>query len=346
MRQVDDTRPSFRNPLRRIEWLLDESQVSRSRSATRLRLAIGSIFLSYGLLLELLATAKGQVDLAPVCFIVGSAPILLNRLGRLGRYFIPVALGLFAYGITANYVVKYKLTVHYTPQIDIDRAIGGGNLPTEWLQQHLYHGHTGVLEGVCVAAYLGHFVVPLALGGALALSDRARHFKFLMFSILVLAVLGAVTFVLAPTAPPWLAAQDGYITGVHHILKHGLTDLHLTSLAALEGDARAYDITAAVPSLHAAFPVVCLATAVRARMPSFVIAAIAIDYVVVVFAIVYLGEHYVFDALVGTTFAIVSIGLVGYLLRGEEAESVDTRCSSLSIGGWPSTTPAESPTRA
>jgi hypothetical protein len=310
--------PWFVNPLRRVEWLLDESQVSRSARAVRVRFIIGSLFLAYGLLLEIITVRRSEVELAPLCFIIGSLPIFLNRLGRLGRYFIPVGLGLYAYAIAASYVVQFKLGVHYTTQIRIDRYFGAGSVPTVWLQQHLYHGNAGALEFFCVIIYLGHFVIPLALGAGLALSDRAREFKVLMFSILAVAVLGAITFVIVPTAPPWLAAQDGYLNGVHHILKQSMSNLHMASLAAQDGDASKYDVTAAVPSLHAAFPVICLVTAVYARLPRAVIVGLALDFLCVVFAIVYTGEHYVFDAIVGTAYALAAVLVVRLALEPEQ----------------------------
>ncbi len=308
--------PSRRNALRRVEWVLDESPLSRSQRATRARLVIGGLFLAYGLLLVALNAVHGTVGYAPFIFLVLALPILFNRLGRIGRYFLPVVLGLFAYGSAAAYVDKYKLTVHYSMQIDIDRWLGGGTLPTIWLQQHLYNGHTRVLESACVAFYAGHFMIPLALGVALALTNRSEDFKFLMFSMLTVSVLAACTFLVAPTAPPWLAEQHGYLTGVHELLKQSLRDLHLSALAEIEGDATKYDVTAALPSLHTAYPFICLVAAAQARLSRPLTAALAINFFGVVFSIVYLGEHYVIDVVAGVGYAAVALLVVRAALQG------------------------------
>ena len=61
-----------------------------------------------------------------------------------------------------------------------------------------------------------------------------------------------------------------------------------------------------MPSLHVAFPVVCLLVALRARLPRLVVAAFALNVLAVVFAIVYMGEHYVFDALAGALCGLVA----------------------------------------
>ena len=188
-----------------------------------------------------------------------------------------------------------------------------------WLQEHLYTGRTGALEVFCALVYVGHFFIPLALAATLALRNRAREFKLLMFGILTALMAGAITFIVAPTAPPWLASQDGYLPGVQHVLKLTLADMHLTSLAAMEGDATKYDVTAAVPSLHAAFPLICLLVARHARLPRAVLAFLLFDVVAVLFSIVYLGEHYVFDALVGYVYAFASVAIVRVAL-GSDAQ--------------------------
>ena len=168
--------------------------------------------------------------------------------------------------------------------------------------------------------YASHFILPLLFGGALILTGCTRAFVALMFGILVAVLLGEIVFVLAPTAPPWLASEHGYVTGVHHILKQTFSDLHLTQLAQMSGDPTKYDITAAVPSLHVAFPVVCLLVALRARLRRFVVAAFALNVLAVVFAIVYMGEHYVFDAVAGALCGLVAWKAVD-LLQQRGAES-------------------------
>lgn len=294
----------FRRALARAEWLLDESEASRTPVSRRIRLVVAILFFAYGVLLEVVGLRHDDVKLVPLFFAVAAVPIVTNRLGRFVHYFLPVFLGLFAYATAASYATQFKLGVHYKPQIWAEQHLLPGPMPTLWLQRHLYTGKTGPVEILSVAAYAGHFLIPLALAMALALSGRSRAFRLLVFGILTVAVLGSATFVLAPTAPPWLAAEHGYLPPVHHILKHSLAALHLKTLAAIEGDPGKYDVTAAAPSLHTAFPLLCLLTAIEARLPRWAIAALALDVLLVVFAIVYTGEHYVFDAAAGAFFAL------------------------------------------
>jgi membrane-associated phospholipid phosphatase len=303
--------PRWRTPFRRIEWVLDRSSAGNSGAGSFLRLVLGVLFVSYGLLLLGVELAHDDLKPLPLFFLLFSIPMFTNRLGSFGRYFLPVFLVLAAYELAGSYATRFRLRVHYLPQIDIERHLGiGGELPTVWLQQHLYHGRTGPLEVLAVVAYAGHFLVPFAVGAALILLRRTDVFNLLMFSILIAAVTAMVIFVVAPTAPPWLAAQDGYLRGVHHILKQALYDVHMSSAAAIEGDASKYDVTAAMPSLHTTFPLICFLAGRRARLPRFALILLGLNLCAVVFSIVYTGEHYVVDVLAGALLAVVSWALV------------------------------------
>ena len=309
---------SITRALRRMEWYLDASEGSRSKGAGRLRWTIGSLFLVYAVVLETTSIRHGDFSVMPVLIAVGATPMLLNRFGRFVYYFLPVFLGLISYMVAAQFAMKFKLGVHYTPQLKMEEWLFPGSIPTVWLQDHLYKGTTGPLEDFAVAMYASHFVIPLVLALTLALTARGRAFTTLMFAILAVSILGEMTFILAPTAPPWLAAQHGYVSSVHHVLKQSLFDLHMTKLAQLSGDPTKYDITAAVPSLHVAFPVLCLLTARRFRMHPLVSIGLALNTIGVVFSIVYMGEHYLFDAVVGVLYALVAWFSVRWLLGRDD----------------------------
>jgi hypothetical protein len=321
-RQVDLRRQGSRavglgRRFRRIAWYFDDSETSRSAGARRIRRVFGLLFLTYATALEGIAVAHGTVSTAPLFIVIGAATILLDRFGRFAYYFLPVSLGVFAYGAAAQYASQFKLGIHYLPQLRVEQYLTPGPIPTVWLQDHLYHGVTGPLEVFCVAMYASHFLVPLMLGLALALSDRGRAFGLLMFGILAASILGEITFILAPTAPPWLAAQAGHVHDVHHILRRSLYDLHMTQLADLVGDKKKYDVTAAVPSLHVAFPVICVLTALQSRLPRWVVTGLVLNLLGVVFAIVYMGEHYVVDAIAGLVYGLVAWSLVRRILGAE-----------------------------
>ena len=264
------------------------------------------------------AVRHGDLPVTPVLIVMVAIALFIGRGGRFVHYFVPVALGLASYVVATRLTADLPLGVHYTPQIDAERLLPGP-MPTLWLQEHVYRGTTGPIEVVAVAAYVSHFIVPLVIGFGIAMAGRARAFSSLMFGLLVVSILGEMTFILAPTAPPWLAAQDGYLPHVDHILRNSLYDLRLDRIAAIIGDQSAYDVTAAIPSLHVAFPVVCLLTAFSHRLPRWLVAAIAVNVATVVFAIVYTGDHYVVDAFADGLYALVAWWIVSRFVRPEPA---------------------------
>ena len=309
-------------PLDRLAWLIDGSAPAQAPGAARLRQVVSLLFLAYGIVLAGTAVARGAApSMGSVVLMMLAVALFLGRGGRFVRDLVPVGLGLLSYGLVSKYAERLDFSVHYKPQIDVDRVIGFGAVPTVWLQHHLYHGRTGPLELFAAAMYLSHFLVPIVLGFALWCTGRARAYAALMFGILTALVLGEMTFVLAPTAPPWLAAEHGFLPPVHHVIRNAFGDLHMSKVAQLDGDPTKYNIVAAVPSLHVGFPVVSLLVSIRYRLPHWVRWLLVLQLLGVTFAIVYAGEHYVVDALAGIVCGVAASWIVANTLTSEKAPS-------------------------
>jgi hypothetical protein len=287
---------------------LDTMDVAASEGAVRIRRVMALLLMAYAGILALRSGLAGRVpSVAYLLMAAASLAVYKNMLGRFIRDWTLVFAGMFAYLMSGHFQPVFNVGVHFRPQLELDRVLGFGNVPTIWLQAHLYSGRIGWLELFATFAYLSHFVAPLILGLYLWFGRQARAFAELMFGILVVSVLADITYVVAPTAPPWLAADHGYLPPVHHIVKAGLMHLHLGGLAAMDGDSSKYNVVAALPSMHVAFPAIALLVLLRHRLPSWVIALQAFQLAAVIFAIVYTGEHYLSDALVA--FLYVAFGL-------------------------------------
>jgi membrane-associated phospholipid phosphatase len=290
--------------------------VLEGHDLARVRRAVAVLFLAYGALLVSERVSHGSPpSVGQTVLVMFAIAVFVGKGGRFVRDLLPIGMGLLSYGLMTTYAQRLSFDIHYLPQIRIDRVIGLGSVPTVWLQSHLYSGHLGVAEVFSVVMWLSHFAVPLTIGFVLWLKGRQSAFVVLMCSLLALLVLGEITFVLAPTAPPWLAAQHGDLPGVHHLLKQSLADMHLSGIAKIDGDPKHYNIVAALPSLHAAFPVICLLVARRFALPRWLQALLVLQIVGVAFAIVYTGEHYVVDVLFGLLYGYVTFRLVTWLLE-------------------------------
>jgi Flp pilus assembly pilin Flp len=310
----------------RLTRSLHSAQVTGSKGAVRIRRALAIVFAAYGLFLSFGAIANGGIPAWPHAVMVMMALTLFTgRGGTFVRDWVPVILGFLAYTQATQLAERLHLSVHYLPQIDADRILGLGTTPTQWLQDRLYSGRTGTLEVAALIAYASHFFVPLGVAFYVWWARGRETFNTLILGLLAVSVLGEITYVLAPTAPPWLAAENGHLPHVHQILKQALASLHLDAAASLKGDPHAYNIAAAIPSLHVAWPVIGL-LAIRAyRLPRWVLVVQATQLAAVVFTIVYTGEHYVVDAFAGAVYAGVAWRLVQWALRDTGNERSSSR---------------------
>jgi membrane-associated phospholipid phosphatase len=183
----------------------------------------------------------------------------------------------------------------------IERWLSGGHEATLALQSALYSpARIGVLDVAGSAVYFMHFVLPAAVGLALWLGDRSRYRAFAA-TLLVACCLAFVTYIALPTQPPWL----GHPQDVHKVIDETIGKLSLPDwLVGFYRD-RDYNVDAAFPSLHAAFPLIAaLHTWARSRRFGILLGAWTL---VVWFSIVYLGEHYVVDVLGGVAYAMVAV---------------------------------------
>jgi membrane-associated phospholipid phosphatase len=186
----------------------------------------------------------------------------------------------------------------------VERAFFGGHEPTLVLQAAIGSmSDSDLFEDVASFVYSAHFVLPIAVGAWLWARDRAEFRRFGL-SLVVLCGLAFVTYVVAPTAPPWLA-QPG---SVRHLMEETVARLDLPSALTWLYAHHDYNLYAAFPSLHAGFPVLAAVAAWRSNR--WVGAVLSVWAVVVWIAVVYLGEHYVADVAGGILYATAALAIV------------------------------------
>lgn len=233
-------------------------------------------------------------------FIVLLGPVLFVRRAR--RFVLdwaPFLLLLFSYEFLRGLAGRVG-QVHYLMAIRFDSLVFGAP-PTITLQQRFFHDDgLAPYDYLAAVLYLVHFVAPLSFAYLLWLRGPERFTRFTgAFLLLSYAALG--TFLVFPAAPPWLASQQGYLPAVRELVGTVLgafpQRLHLPTVYALFDPNQ----VAAIPSLHAAYPLLLLLFACR----FFGLRGlILVPYVVGVWlAVIYLGEHYVFDVAVGALYS-------------------------------------------
>src|SRR4029077_13103525 len=155
---------------------------------------------------------------------------------------------------------------------------------------------------------------------------RYQWFHRFAACIVLLAGLGLVTYVVFPAAPPWLAADHGYLPHTFRITHAVVNNLPVPKAGALfqSGTDWGNDV-AAVPSLHAGYTMlICLFLCPRVNRhwrPLLAVYPIGMGL-----SLIYLGEHYLIDILLGWTYAAVAVYVVNRAFerrprRGADAAS-------------------------
>jgi hypothetical protein len=244
---------------------------------------------------------------------------------RFLRDWLPIALLLIGYNISRGYA-DGLFAPHVTPLIEADEAMFGGHVPTIWLQQHLYQpGRVQWWEVAVSLVYVSHFLTVPTVAVILWVRDRFQWARY-MRRWFTLSVAGLITYFLYPAAPPWWAYEHGYLTEpVSRISTAGwnLIGLHGAgnTLNALQVEAA--NPVAAMPSLHTAYAMMAVAFFLpvvhRRWWPLLLAYPLAMT-----FTLVYSGEHYVIDVLVGWLYVAATFLAVGAAERMWRRSGVKT----------------------
>jgi membrane-associated phospholipid phosphatase len=209
-----------------------------------------------------------------------------------------------------------RARVHVDYPIVADRLLGLGELPSVRLQRTFASGGPDAadwrkLDRVLVWAHWSWFMVPH--GSLLYILARDRR-RFTRAAVLTYAVfdIGASVYWLAPTAPPWYAAETAVEGGEPAPAVRRMM-VEYGEVFWKDGWGSLYSVfggnpLAAMPSLHFATSV--MAALLLAEVGP-VAGALGFGYAATLgFALVYLGEHYAVDLLAGAglTVAVRRLG--------------------------------------
>jgi membrane-associated phospholipid phosphatase len=250
------------------------------------------------------------------------------------RDWLPISLLLVVYNVSRGYADDL-FAPHVTQLIHADEwmfgAFTGGEVPTVWLQQHLYQPEVVQWWEVVVSLiYVSHFLAVPTIGVILWLRRREQWARF-MRRWFTLSVAGLITYFLYPAAPPWWASTYGFLPEhVERISTNGWNAIGLHSagntLNALQVEAS--NPVAAMPSLHTAYAMMAVAfflpMVAKRWWPLMLAYPLAMT-----FTLVYSGEHYVIDVLVGWAYVAVVFLAVGFAERRWQAR----RAVSASAAG-------------
>lgn len=218
--------------------------------------------------------------------------------------FLPLVSLLLIYDFFRGFANELNGTVNFWPMINFDRAVFGGHLPTVVLQEWWWQGSVQWYDFYFYFLYTIHFLMPIML--AVLLWKKADHYywKF-VWAIVGLSFAAFITYLIFPAAPPWMAKELGYIAEpLHRVSSDIWAAMGIQNFSEVYSKMPANPV-AAIPSLHSAYPLLfCL----------FVILAFGKKYIWTFIypismwvGVVYMGEHYVIDAILGAMYAVIAV---------------------------------------
>lgn len=216
---------------------------------------------------------------------------------------LPMVLVLLAYDFTRGAADSLGIGTHFLPMIDFDKALFGGETPTEWLQAHLYDPRALSAWNVgFTVVYTSYFITPFALAGWLWVRDHPAFLRFRR-RLVTLALAGLATYMAFPAAPPWLASELGLLGPVERTTSSGWEIIGVGTAGLFSEGQAAVNLVAAVPSLHAAFTLL-VALAIWPRVRRRRLRPLLLLYpLAMALTLVACGEHYFFDILLGWLYA-------------------------------------------
>lgn len=222
---------------------------------------------------------------------------------------LPLIGALVVYDVTRDLADTLGMPLRMGELVAADRALFGGALPTVWLQEHLASDGEPWWTPIIGVVYTTHFIVPWAVAAIFYVYSRPLWARY-MRRILILSYLALLTYILVPAAPPWYASREGAITEeVRRISGFGLGLVPSdTSAGWLEQHG---NYVAALPSLHTAFAVLVTVTLWPLLTSWWLRVPLALFPAAMSFTLVYGGEHYVVDVLLGFAYVAVTALLAG-----------------------------------
>jgi hypothetical protein len=242
--------------------------------------------------------------------VVASAGRPWRRVLRIFTDWLPFVGFLYLYDYSRGAADALGMPVHITEPLAVDRFLSGGHLPTLWLRDLWYQpDRVNWWDVVLSLTYMSHFVTVWIIAAVLYGRSRQRWAAFAR-RLLVLSYAGLVTYVLFPAAPPWYAAQQGLLPPIERTAARGFSAIGLhTAVPFIEqGQARVNEV-AAVPSLHAAFAMLICVFFWKAARPAWRV-LLATYPVAMSVSLMYGGEHYLVDILLGGVYVAGTMWVV------------------------------------
>jgi membrane-associated phospholipid phosphatase len=233
--------------------------------------------------------------------------------GQMVLHWLPFFGLLVAYDFLRGAVSVATDQAHVAAQIAFDKAVFLGEVPTVWLQEHLWRaGHFHWYDYAVWVVYMTHFFAVWIMAAVVWRTSRSDFRRYAALTILL--TLGAfLIYWLFPAQPPWLAGGGADMPAVDRIVPAVWGHLGVTTFQSVYENGSLVNMVAAMPSLHGAYPLMLMlffwpkGRTVRIGLGLYTLA--------MAFTLVYGGEHFVLDIVAGWAMAGAAYALVQLVVR-------------------------------
>ena len=293
-----------------------------------LLLTYGSIFLwslvVNGIPVDRLAVLAWML----AAFIIAGVGRSREEMRLMVRDWIALVVIYMIYDYSRGTADQLGIGVNYTLPRDIDRFMFFGRDPNVWMQSLLLRSDVRWYDVGGSIIYMLHFVLPVIPLAMLRVRNRGEWLRYVRrFALTLYIAVGC--FIVFPSAPPWMAARDGFLQPVYRITGRGWWELNLKTVSrTLDRGAAVLNSVAAMPSLHAGMSMLVALWFTR-NAPRWV-RIVAMAYpVAMMFTLVYFGEHWVIDCFVGWLVVFAAFAIADRWEK-RRAESTDDLAVQIS----------------
>lgn len=221
---------------------------------------------------------------------------------------------------------------------NIDRFLFFGHDPNVVLQNWLWRPTVQWYDWIFSSAYYSHFVFPVVVMAVLWAVSHRQWTRF-MKRFATLLFVACLMFVYLPTIPPWMAGDTQrfsyrVLPPLHRDTWKGFYDLGFKGFVKSwrKGLNWGNEI-AAMPSLHASFALITVAFFLPWIQRTWVKALMLCWPVVMLFALVLYGEHWIIDGIAGWVITGLSFLLWNRIERAiRRNRSKRARTALLALG--------------
>jgi PAP2 superfamily len=172
-------------------------------------------------------------------------------------------------------------------------------------------------EKLITVAHGSHFLAFLVVGLLIWLY-KGNYFRFYKVSFYLVIFFGLLGYLAVPTVPPWMASN--IFSLLPRIFRFNAVIFNM----AIPDITSGFDTNpiAAMPSLHGAFPI--LLGLILWRISRWKALPFTLYVFLMIFAIVYTGDHYVVDIIAGGLLALLCYGGAVLITKKDSAATEPT----------------------